>query len=78
VWFELAGKEPPARDDVVFIVASWGAVHIPQQRFAGARRQFSGIGAFHIRIETTDGLRIAVWPAMAPRHQWTEMHNADR
>ena len=52
----VSGKKPPAREGLRFIVASPGAVYIPQHQFAGARRQFSGIGAFVITIETTEGV----------------------
>ncbi len=62
VWFEVGGKKPPAREGLRFIVASSGAVYIPQHQFAGARRQFSGIGALVIMIETTEGVRISVGP----------------
>jgi hypothetical protein len=78
VWLELGGKEPPEVEGLMFIVASWGAIHIPRDRFAAARREWTGIGAFVITIETNIGLRYSVWPAMPPRHQWTDMHNMDR
>lgn len=74
----VGGKKPPAREGLRFMVASSGAVYIPQHQFAGARRQFSGIGAFVITIETTEGVRINVWPAMPPKEQWTDLHDENR
>jgi hypothetical protein len=53
-------------------------VHISEHQFVAARRESSGIGAFVITIETNVGLRFHVWPAMPPRHQWTEIHDSDR
>ena len=64
VWFELGGKQPPDRVGITFIVASWGALHIAEDNFTAAGREFGGIGAFVITIETNIGIRFSVWPAM--------------
>src|SRR5829696_4957795 len=60
VWFELGGKQPPDREGIMFIVASWGAIHIPAHQFVAARRQWARVGAFVITIETNVGLRFNV------------------
>jgi hypothetical protein len=44
VWFELGGKQPPDREGIMLIVASWGAIHIPAHQFVAARRQWGASG----------------------------------
>jgi hypothetical protein len=82
-WAFQVGRVPPQEriDDgerIRFISTSWGAIHVHANRFANAERADSGIGAFTVTIRTTDGLRITVWPAMPPKHQYTSLHDEVR
>jgi hypothetical protein len=80
--FQVGGVPPHERLDdgekIRFVSTSWGAIHVYANRFAGAQRTDSGVGAFTLTIRTKDGFRVSVWPAMPPTHQYTSLHDEVR
>ena len=71
VSFQVGGVEPREREGIRFESVSYAVVSIPEG--AEARRS-RGIAFDLLRITTSAGITIGVWPAMPPRDQYTETH----
>ena len=76
---QIGGTVPPERPGLMFISAGWTFLHVDAERLIEARlTEAKGMGPSHLEILTSTGIRITLWPAMPPRQQGTEAHDATR